>query len=176
MTTTFAPERFMGSSLTIQPSPPPGPAALSGETVDARVVGLRIEWPRATSRPWYVDLVEQELNRLIGLGDGWDGVRARVTTEQALRAVIRVLSALMGEESVPPQFFPLPDGGVQVEWLVGGNSIVIEVDAAGEAYVLATTDRDSVVAEGVLTSQDPDLGRCVEKFLIALSQRVHRAQ
>jgi hypothetical protein len=92
-----------------------------------------------------------------------------------LIATIQVLARLLDEESAAPQFFPLPDGGVQLEWLVAGNSVVIEIDARGEAYVLATTEKDSVVVEGVYGPEDLDLARHLQKFLNALSRLVRTA-
>lgn len=176
MTTAFAPERFHGSSLTMHSSPSPSSAPLVGGGSDSNQVHqLEIVWQDVTARPWYVELTERELNRLIALGEGWDGGRGRSTTKQALIATIQVLARLLDEESAAPQFFPLPDGGVQLEWLVAGNSVVIEIDARGEAYVLATTEKDSVVVEGVYGPEDLDLARHLQKFLNALSRLVRTA-
>jgi hypothetical protein len=173
--TTLAPERLVGSSLTTFASPPPDPTPLITNT-ERPTNPFVIRWLKTGSRPWYIDLTERELNRLIGLGEGWDGRRARATTAEALRTTIEVLAGLLAEHSPHPQFFPLPDGGIQVEWLVAGNSVVIEVDAAGEAYVLATTSRDSEVADGLISRQTPDLMKCVAKFLSALATSIEQGK
>jgi hypothetical protein len=174
VTATLASERFIGSSLTTVASPPLNPTPLVSNA-EQSVSEIEIRWPQPEVRPWYVDLTERELNRLIDLGEGWDGGRARAVTLPALRTTVEVLARLLTQQSPRPQFFPLPDGGIQVEWLVAGNSVVIEVDAQGEAYVLATTSKDSEVADGIISRQTPELMRSVAKFLSALSNHVEKA-
>jgi hypothetical protein len=172
--TALASERLVGSSLTTFASPPPAPTSLITHT-ERSPEPLVILWPKTGARPWYIDLTERELNRLIGLDEGWDGYRAQPVTFEALRTTIEVLGSLLTEQSPRPQFFPLPDGGIQVEWLVNGNSAVIEVDGAGEAYVLATTREGSEVVDGIISRQTPDMTRWVKKFLSALAASLEQA-
>jgi len=175
MTMTATLERFVGSSLTMYAPPVPESAPLAGSGAQKPVGRFMIKWSQSGPRPWYVDLVELELNKIASLGKGWDGNRARPVTFRALKSSVEVLSGLLGEDSPTPQFFPLPDGGVQVEWLVAGNSVVIEIDGEGVAYVLATTVSDRDIADGIISRQDPQQMRCVAKFLSALSRQVKRA-
>lgn len=82
-----------------------------------------------------------------------------------MNRTLQVTSAL-------PQLFPLSDGGIQAEWLVGGNSIEIEVSPYGEAFGLATTTEGDTVAEGPLDASHADTGDQVRTFLAKLSARL----
>ncbi len=173
----------VASGLTMRPLPRP---ALS--TVDAaerffvstrgqliRRLTIQVPGTEPWSRPWFVEYVEAELNELLGLGEGWDGRRAGPITDAAVQGTIDVLAALMNETSAPPQLFPLPDGGLQVEWHVGGNDIEVEIDAGGEAHVLAETADGATVAEGVVHRGEIDARLVAARdFLQRLSARLGR--
>lgn len=113
-----------------------------------------------------------ELKRLRKLPEGWDGRRARPITPEALYGTILALAALMDEESVPPQFFPLHDGGIQFEWYAD-DQIEIEVNREGEAHVLATNANGDTLAEGAFDPQPPsELTATVAQLVKNLSVRV----
>jgi len=135
-------ESFRGSVASYFDSPPTG----------ARPPFLVIVMPGVLPemRPPLVQHVERELNRLWLLPLHWDGRRAAQITFTAAQGAVKTLAALVTPESPPPQFFPLPDGGVQVEWLIAGNSIEIEVEADGAIQVLAMNTAGDVVTEGEL--------------------------
>jgi hypothetical protein len=99
-------------------------------------------------RPALIQHFERELNRLWVLPAHWDGRHAAQLTFAAAQGAVTMLASLVTFESPPPQFFPLPDGGVQVEWLIAGNSIEIEVEADGAVHVLAMNAAGDVVSEG----------------------------
>lgn len=86
--------------------------------------------------PW-ASHAQQELQRLVDLPAGWDGRRAKCITQAAVEAVVRALEASMVEHIPFPQYFPLPDGGLQAEWHAADHDVEIEVDAEGSVYVLA---------------------------------------
>lgn len=124
-------------------------------------------------RPCSAHRTVARLNSLLDLRDGWDGHRAHAVTIPATEATVRVLASLMDETSAPPQLFPLPDGGLQIEWHVGGNSIEVEIDAGGEPCVLARTHDGATVADGVIALGEPDAQLLATRgFLRALSTRL----
>src|SRR2546430_13778040 len=106
-------DRPQTSSLTTYPSPPaaqpnlgsaetflwPRPAELSEPQLEVRILA---------GGAWRY--VEHELNRLLSLEAGWNGYRSRRVTHEAVIAAVNALSQLIDEQSLPPQFFPLPDG------------------------------------------------------------------
>lgn len=123
-------------------------------------------------RPPWVDIAEVQLKELLALRRGWDGRWAAPVTVEAVETVIGVLEALMTETSLPPQFFPLADGGIQLEWHAGGDDIEVEVDGAGEAHVLAIDSTEQTVADGILTPDHRDRIDDVARFLGQISDRV----
>jgi hypothetical protein len=104
---------------------------------------------------WALSEVVRELSRLTQLRPRWDGRRAQPIKPETVFAAIQVLAYLLDQTSEPPQSFPLPNGGIQVEWLSGDKQIEIEIDQSGEAYVVATSTDGDVLAEGILDPQGP---------------------
>lgn len=193
--TILADRRPVASGTTTQPEPPPELPNVD----DAQQFYLRGSYVRSTAvRPWasqsvttghvyYVergsgglgwllDRLETELSRLSQLRPRWDGHRARPITREAVYGMATVLARLLDLQSEVPQFFPLPGGGIQVVW-VADNEIEIEVDAAGEAQVLATDANGDVLAEGILDSESSsELVSTVVNLLKDLSAQVARAR
>jgi hypothetical protein len=117
--------------------------------------------------------VAGEVTRLRQLRHGWDGYRAKPITERALYSVGRVLSFVLRPDSEPPQFAPLIDGGIQIEWLVGGDDLTIEVRDTGEVNVLAMSASGETIAEGSMDLDQPgDLAARAASFLQVLSAQV----
>jgi hypothetical protein len=103
-----------------------------------------------------LDLVAAELTQMLQLRPGWDGRHAGPVTQAAVYTAGLVLLRLLAESQEVPQLFPLPSGGLQAEWYADDElGIEIEIDAAGEAYLLATAADGEVLAEGTLDAQAP---------------------
>lgn len=118
--------------------------------------------------PW-ASHAQQELQRLVDLPACWDGHRAKRITRAAVEAVVRALEASMAERTPVPQYFPLPDGGLQAEWHADGHDVEIEVDAEGSVYVLATApDCDAPTVDGRL-----DLPVVDTPILVGLRSALH---
>lgn len=105
---------------------------------------VRIRHLRDKTPPGFDDLTNalvRGLEPLMALRPGWDGERARPITSEAVYSALRVLSVLLDEEAVPPRFFPLPDGGIQLGWYAdeGELEVEIEIDRSGEAYATGTS-------------------------------------
>jgi hypothetical protein len=96
-------------------------------------------------RTWLAAYAEDQVNALFKLRQGWDGYRARALATEAVNGAIELMFTIADELSVPPQLFPLPDGGIQLEWHAAGEDIEIEVDAAGTAHALATNAAGQVL-------------------------------
>ena len=122
---------------------------------------------------WVRDYLNEELNKLMALPAGWDGSSAAEVTIEAVSETLTVLASLVNEATVAPQFFPLTDGGIQVEWHVGGNDIEIEVNGAGSAHVFASRSTGETVADVEIRTNSDDMPiRMVATFLNELSARL----
>lgn len=184
---TLLEDHSVAGGPTMRPTPPPYlPGLAAAEDFYRRDLGsprrqVRIQLFRADGSIFHfawVDCIEHELNTLLLLEEGWDGRRAKGITGSALDSATAILVVLMAssEGLILPQLFPLPDGGIQIEWHADGDDIEIETDAVGEAHVLATTHTGDVAVEGILA---PDLSspamRAVADLLKSLSARVAEA-
>jgi len=132
--------------------------------------------PQDSNLQWLAAYVESEINRLLSLDKKWDGHRARPVTDEAAGSTISIIFRLCDEISLPPQFFPLPDGGVQIEWHVDGASVEIEVDPMGAAHSLATDSSGSVLIDQEMDSPDLATMAAVRDAVRRLSLRVVRGR
>lgn len=121
---------------------------------------------------WFNDHLNLELNRLFALPPRWDGYTADEVTVEAVHEMVEVLFVAVGKTTVPPQFFPLPDGGLQAEWHIHGNDVEIEVDGTGSPSVLATRSTGDTVVDAEIRANvnDADL-RALAAFLNELAER-----
>lgn len=131
------------------------------------VLGMRVDgWlpDRLRDAAWILDAV----TALLGPAEGWDGRRAHPVTQEAAMAALEIAGRLVAGHHLLPEIFPLPDGGLQLEWHVFGAGVEIEVDGAGAPFGVATDaagqalwERDFSVAE---VSALDDLRRFVAKM------------
>lgn len=177
--TTLLDRPASGLTRSSQPAPPP-PSLESGDDFlhrrpngGVRHVFLEVPGQSRWARPRWIDLVEGELNQLVALPAGWDGRRALPVSSTALESLVGLLSLLMGDRTAAPQLFPLPDGGVQAEWHIGGNSVEVEIDGLGEAHVLADRATGEILAEGVVALNPGDSTlSTVRRFLTEISSQL----
>lgn len=127
-------------------------------------------------KTWLAELATQRLNELMRLQPGWDGYRARPITDEAVRAAVTIVFAVVDDISLPPQFFPLVDGGLQLEWHGGGIDIEIEVDADGTAHAFARGGAGATLVDTELTPQDAAVLRQVSAAVRRLSTRLVSAR
>ncbi len=123
---------------------------------------------------WLVEHVKYKMNDLLSLGEGWDGHRGKAITQEAVQSVFQFVLAVCDELTFFPQFIPLPDGGIQIEWHTGGESIEIEIDGSGNAHVMIlNSDREVTINEEVALANST-LVSTVKKAVHKLSIRVAR--
>jgi hypothetical protein len=132
-----------------------------------------------SERPRWVGHAENEFTSLLALDPGWDGHRAKPVSRRALDAATAVMFSVLGlsNHHLLPQIFPLPGGGVQLEWHVGDNDVEIEVSEIGEVGVLAVTSTGEVLHEGEAAgASGAALLEAVSRFVSELSDRVASAR
>jgi hypothetical protein len=178
--TTAAPEDALGTSgLTKLPglrSHRPTPSLDPGEVfyhrdrqaIPDRSVAI---WSDPLRRPLF-ESVQRKINELLRLPRRWDGRSGEPITSAAVATGVQLIGTLTTPTSVPPQLFPLPDGGMTIGWRVAGDEIEIEIDAGGGAIVLAVTADERTVAEGSIDPVEPnDTTLETRRFLARMSAR-----
>lgn len=130
-----------------------------------------------TPLPTWAGDAEQQLQLLVELPRGWDGRRAEPVTELAVKTVVLVLAEVMAGGTPSPQYFPLPDGGLQVEWHAGGHDIEVEVEGDGSLHVLSAEPEGTAVdAELAAASPDSPVLTDLRTALERLTDRVAAAR
>ena len=89
-----------------------------------------------------------QLNRLLALDSGWDGRSANRVSPVAAIHALNWLYLVADSWSADPQVFPLPDGGVQLEWLANGEALELEVSPEGSLDALGVDGAGNVIVEG----------------------------
>jgi len=148
---------------------------LSGSSLPDRQITIQVNGPDGSlRRTWLADHIQTQVNCLLRLRPGWDGRRASPISDEAVRSAIGAVFAVASDLSLPPQLFPLPDGGLQMEWHVGG-SVEIEVDAGGDAHVLIANDKGEIVTNEEFGLDHESLLAETRRTIEHLSIRLARA-
>lgn len=119
--------------------------------------------------------METQVNELLKLGPGWDGHRANPVTFEAVDTVMAVMGQISTDLTVPPFIFPLPDGGLQLEWHAGRESVEVEVDGEGDAHLIVTDEGGEIVVNAELPPDDRAGFVAARKAVERLSARLLRA-
>lgn len=88
-----------------------------------------------------------QVNKLRLLTEGWNGRHAREITEAAAIGAVLAASLVAVGHGARPQVFPLPGGGLQVEWHYAGRDLEIEVEADGSLHILVVDIEEQVVID-----------------------------
>lgn len=113
---------------------------------------------RSAPRAQLLGVCRETLNRLIHLPKGWDGHRALPPTPTAIVVLNGVLEELVDDDGPTPQIAPLPDGGLEVDWLVAGSSLHVYVAPDGHVVELTAEETPgNDVLDGEFPFWDPDV-------------------
>jgi hypothetical protein len=116
--------------------------------------------------PWLADALE-ELRALKAAGKDMPGLGDfRLTDETADRA--RKLLTLEPVRRLPaPTIVPFSGGGLALNWGAKGYDLSLSVYPDREVTFIRTTQNDAVAEDGSLT-QDSELAKIVDRFLVSL--------
>lgn len=108
-----------------------------------------------TSPPWLRSL-EKKVEALLNLPENWDGYGAPcVNLECVMAAFSLILPPNIVHETPAPQFVPTSQGGIQVEWHIGGYDLELVFDPGEQAhYYHVRTDGTEIEGE---IGEDPSL-------------------
>lgn len=90
--------------------------------------------------PSWMPAVEQRLRGFLDLPENWNCYGERRIDRRAVNASLRVLESL-GPRVSEPVVSPLPDGGVQIEWVRDHLELEVEV-RAGDPLALFCVNAD----------------------------------
>lgn len=87
--------------------------------------------------------VSQRLRELSALEAGWDGEDARTVDPSALVTAGQVIAQAIIAGLPEPELFPVPDGGVQVEWHAGPVELEVEIEPDQRGIVFVCDDEQA---------------------------------
>jgi hypothetical protein len=122
--------------------------ALVSTSVDDPAIRTWQRHPADISRETLLQHAQAKLDRLMELPEGWDGHRATHPTPLAAMVVNGILEYLLFDDCATPQLAPRPDGGIEVEWLVGGVGVNVGVSPTGMAFVTVDDDQGNELVDG----------------------------
>lgn len=143
--------RYESGNATV--SPPSARITTSSDDFATRA------WQRGTvavSRDALLMSARGKVSRLTALPYGWDGHRAHPVGSLPAMVMNGLLGELVADDGATPQVAPMSDGGLQVEWLVSGDFVRIDVPVSGEVFVLAEDAAGNVFADGEFDWREPD--------------------
>jgi hypothetical protein len=95
---------------------------------------------------WW-ESVKNRLDELVALPPGWDGYAGVPVSFSNANYAVKVLEAVCGENSQPPQIVPGSSGDLQLEWHFPTGAIELHVRAAND--VLAWYRDDTTGPDGI---------------------------
>ncbi len=106
--------------------------------------------PGATLLPTDRDLsgavqrrIAHRLQTLLELRSGWDGAEGQQLNPEALVTAARVITQGISTGLPEPELFPVPDGGVQLEWRSGPLELELEIEPGYDAVVFVCEDEQT---------------------------------
>lgn len=127
--------------------------------------------PGASFAPIGVDLsgqaqhrIAERLAQLTSLVAGWDGADAQAIDRAAVTTAATVLAQVTPAGLPEPELFPVPDGGIQIEWRAGPVEIELEIEPHGQAAVFVCDD------EQAGQKIDGELPADLSRFALALAR------
>jgi hypothetical protein len=87
--------------------------------------------------------IAHRLERLLELGSGWDGEDAERLDPDALVTAARVIAQAISAGLPEPELFPVPDGGVQIEWAAGPVELELEIEPGQRGVVFVCDDEQT---------------------------------
>ena len=95
---------------------------------------------------WEIEPIQAALS-LLSLPRGWDRAESPPPSDMPVGRAIDVIrsAASLGFDDIPaPHVFPVPGGGVQLEWLQGDRRLEVEVLPDGSTQFVSIRDGDPV--------------------------------
>jgi hypothetical protein len=104
------------------------------------------ETPRAPKADGIRELEERltvQVSQLKALEPNWDGYGAKEVDDAALRLAFSIVMTTSSQGLPAPEIFPVPTGGVQLEWCAGPMELEFEIEPGGAGVVFVGDDRQT---------------------------------
>jgi hypothetical protein len=88
------------------------------------------------STPKWLPQAKEALRKLLSLPPNWDSYGARTIDPHNVEAAVRLLPKIASKDTPQPIVIPTVRGGVQLEWLMRGIDLEIEINEPGQCQVL----------------------------------------
>lgn len=119
------------------------------------------------------DLAER-LGALSALQSGWDGDDAHPIDPAALRLSSAWVRSLMDVGLPMPEIFPVPDGGVQLEWSAGPVELELDIEPGARSVVFVCDDeRSGQRFDGLLPGNESLLRLALVRLRAYAAGRMH---
>lgn len=115
--------------------------------------------------PEWAERAADTLAELLALPENWNGYGARAVEWQVVPVVLNFLADVFADGEPPfPDLVPTVDGGVQVEWHVGGFDLEVEVSPKTGVRAYFCDEAAGEEWEGSALSNLDLLGRAVTRL------------
>lgn len=133
---------------------------------------LRVDWWQEALDAEAIAHIVDTVSDLRALPAKWDGHDAKRLTDAAVIATITIATQLARKDLLAPQIFPLPDGGMQLEWHVFGNSLEIEIDGSGSPFGASVDAQGNLAWEKEFTPDDRKAITALEGMVMNLTMLI----
>jgi len=104
---------------------------------------------------WVKD-IEEKLNILQALEPNWDSYNSPSITQPAISNAKKLINLAKFFESIKPNIFPVPGGGIQVEWKNDERELEIEILPNGTMMFLCEDNFENKSKEGCLLIENTE--------------------
>lgn len=112
----------------------------------------------------------QALATLATLRGDWSSHGSRPIDKLSIWNALQLLGSIMDPRTVPPSVVPTSQGGVQLEWHIGGIDLEIEIESSGRCEFVFSQGREEI--EGVRhIGQDDELRNLVGRLPRMIDRR-----
>ena len=121
-----------------------------------------------------IELIKRKIEGLLKLPEKWDGENSKPISLIAASTAEIITYIVSGDYSNLAQFFPTPNGGIQVEWFIDGNELEIEIDENGNATVVSVDDQGTKLLEHDFELRETDILRKIRQEVERLSRKLSK--
>ena len=110
------------------------------DRLDVEFVASRSEEVRPIAS--LAEQAEPKIIELLALDQGWDGYGGIPVLPSVAACARRLLNTFAHHTRIVPDIVPLSNGGLQLEWFVGGDEFEVRIDSDCVASVFYEADRE----------------------------------